>query len=422
MKRAPSLIDIALFQIGHRGAVERIVRSPWSIPIGLILIATGVVARNYDRGSLVVEPERIAGPFIAPLITSLLVFATAYSTLGIAKRGDGERTNFGWQYLAFLGAFFLTAPHSWLYAVPVERWLEPLAAAKWNAGFLAFVSIWRVSLIVRVFQVVSGAPVWLCLAAVMAPAGLEAFLAVQAYHLLHVDIAAAMGGISLSQSSAQEFMAGVRAFVVETAFWLACVSAIVVVVCWIEPESRRPTFPKPKRQPFPWLTSVVSLILVGTWIVCAIPAQRAEYRLARFKELRYTPKAFDFLEKTGFDAFPANKPIPPDPWGPNPLRAMNSVIENLGSERPEWIYQLYFQHTKILLDRVRQPRYRALDLVELTRKLAKLPGGSQFIRDNRQTWLRIAKMMDGSLDPEFQMGPVFARVGDFGWRQRELAE
>lgn len=52
-----------------------------------------------------------------------------------------------WSYRNILLFVTLTAPPAVLYAIPVERFLTPDAAAQTNAWFLAVVAAWRVSLL-----------------------------------------------------------------------------------------------------------------------------------------------------------------------------------------------------------------------------------------------------------------------------------
>jgi hypothetical protein len=47
----------------------------------------------------------------------------------------------------------MTAPLAWLYAIPVERFLDPAQATRANFALLAIVSLWRVLLITRAISV-----------------------------------------------------------------------------------------------------------------------------------------------------------------------------------------------------------------------------------------------------------------------------
>ena len=55
-----------------------------------------------------------------------------------------------------MGLFWMTAPIAWLYAIPVERFFGSYSAAVANITLLGVVSLWRVLLMSRVIQVVTG--------------------------------------------------------------------------------------------------------------------------------------------------------------------------------------------------------------------------------------------------------------------------
>lgn len=53
-----------------------------------------------------------------------------------------------WSYRNVLLFITMTSPPAWLYAIPVERFMDLSEASRINAWFLAFVALWRVSLFV----------------------------------------------------------------------------------------------------------------------------------------------------------------------------------------------------------------------------------------------------------------------------------
>jgi hypothetical protein len=54
-----------------------------------------------------------------------------------------------WSYRNVLLFVAMTSPLAWLYAVPVERFMELQSAARANVWFLAVVAVWRVALLLR---------------------------------------------------------------------------------------------------------------------------------------------------------------------------------------------------------------------------------------------------------------------------------
>lgn len=94
---------------------------------------------------------------LVPLAASLVSSFVLWCLLWVATlMADGKRAPFWKNYRAFLGLFWLTAPLAWLYAIPVERFLDPVAAVKANYALLGIVAAWRVLLMIRVAQVFTG--------------------------------------------------------------------------------------------------------------------------------------------------------------------------------------------------------------------------------------------------------------------------
>src|SRR6185503_2799832 len=52
-----------------------------------------------------------------------------------------------------MAVFWMTAPIAWLYAIPVERFLDTYHAAQANIALLGIVSLWRVLLMSRIMAV-----------------------------------------------------------------------------------------------------------------------------------------------------------------------------------------------------------------------------------------------------------------------------
>ena len=163
------LPDPLAYLLGSRRAIQRLESSRGVIWLGLALVLTAGIARHYDHTSLWSDFRWLYGPIVVSLISSLIIFGVVFAGLRLGK----SHGSFWTQYRGFLGLFWLTAPIAWVYAVPVERWGDPLLAAKWNLLFLGVVSVWRVLLISRAVSVTKGKPFGLALLFVLIPASLE---------------------------------------------------------------------------------------------------------------------------------------------------------------------------------------------------------------------------------------------------------
>ncbi len=414
MQRA---LDILLFQIGNRSAIERIVSSRWSILVGVLLVATTPLARNYDQVSLVHHGERLMGPFIAPLFSSFFIFMFAFPLLRLG-RSEGAKS-FGGQYWTFLGAFLFTAPLAWLYAIPVEQWMDPLAAAKCNVALLSLVSVWRVLLIVRVFQVVTKCGWWQCALVVLTPLSMEVCAAVAITSFLHIDLASSMGGISLESTAVDRYMQSVRENVFK-------VSGILTFVFWIGVSIVGAKAGAMKSQRgFPVETAkvpVVSLglcgVLIAAWIILTMPVQKEQYRYGKLQNLIATSQyeeAFDFMEELGQDFFEASRPLPPDPWGHEAYWYLPIVMENLDQDRPQWIYDTYYSHILEFMSRIRWRRHYGISFIRDTlQQMGRLPGGAEFVREHQEVWLYILREESDERGREYlreELVPVLEELG-----------
>src|SRR5690606_14846322 len=102
-------------------------------------------------------PMFLLGPLVFSFFSGT-VLSLVYSR-SIRPRVS-DPMSIGRDYLSFMALFWMTAPIAWLYAIPAERLLEPMAAARLNLAFLAVVSVWRVLLITRVLSVLTGGSMW----------------------------------------------------------------------------------------------------------------------------------------------------------------------------------------------------------------------------------------------------------------------
>lgn len=161
-------LDFLAFLFGSRAAILRLASSRATLGLGFLLVLSAGVARHYDHASLLEDFRWLYGPLAVSLVSSLLVFLAVFVGLRLASKAG-----FWTQYREFLGLFWMTAPVAWLYAIPVEHWFEPIAAAKWNLLFLAMVSGWRVLLISRTVSVITNSRFGVSLFFVLIPASLE---------------------------------------------------------------------------------------------------------------------------------------------------------------------------------------------------------------------------------------------------------
>lgn len=161
-----------------RAAIERALSTRGLLALGLVLVASAALAREYDAEFIPHNPMVLAVPFVASAAAAFLLFVVLW--FAAARKGwpgnqpapfspapDAPRASFWPMFGRFLGVFWLTAPMAWLYGIPFERMLPELAAAEANLWMLAFVATWRVAVMVRVAQVMFGFSLWQALVLVL---------------------------------------------------------------------------------------------------------------------------------------------------------------------------------------------------------------------------------------------------------------
>lgn len=182
------------FLFGSQDAARKLARWRWTLLLGLILVASAGIARRYDVEGGLSGGWWFLGPLLVSLFSASLIYClSVLPLLKFDKRIDARP---GRSFLIFLGLFWLTAPCAWLYALPVEKWTDtPLVAAQINVALLAVVASWRVWIIARACQAVTGQGSLRCLLAVLWPAALELALVSYAASFLNHSLAASMGGV-----------------------------------------------------------------------------------------------------------------------------------------------------------------------------------------------------------------------------------
>src|SRR5690606_12394302 len=105
----------------------------------------------------------------------------------------------GPRFMRFLGLYWMTAPLAWIYAIPVEGWLSPLGAVRFNLYLLTIVALWRVLLISRATAVLFGTSFpRIIFPVLLFGDGLMLFIT----HFIPLPIFQVMGGLRMSSTEA----------------------------------------------------------------------------------------------------------------------------------------------------------------------------------------------------------------------------
>lgn len=328
-------LDCLGYLFGRRQAIETIARSRAALPTGIILVLLTSIARNYDQTWLLENPLRwLFGSLLFSVVSGSVLYAFAWC--GMLWR-SGERENPGpgsaGGWACFMGLFWLTAPIAWLYAIPVERFLGDVDAARANVALLAAVSLWRVLLMARVFQVLARAPFLMALFWVLVVASAETLVVFFFGGGIAKAVMAGMGG--MRNSPAEEVL--LRAM--GTAFNGALLVFLISLFCALFWPGRLPLASLPVPQPgrLPWKFLLAAAVF---WIAVAILPQRELARTVAYQRLIEAGehrKALEYLNARKPEDFAPARSLPPLPYERSLFEQLPSLIAASTEQDVPWV-------------------------------------------------------------------------------------
>lgn len=294
------------FLIGNRKAIEDIAACPSALWLGLALVMTGALARNYDTEDLLHEPWHLLGSPLASLgICTLLYGATRLFAFRAAR---GLPIFATWR--RYLTLFWMTAPMAWLYAIPYERVLTEAGAVEANIWTLVIVSVWRVWLISRVGCVLFGTSMahQLTLTATVESIGMLFALA-----QLPLPVIAFMGGIHRTPLSDADRVVATANLLVKLVLGMTLwIGGAATLLHWIKHQpsrQRQVGAAKSRCHASAYALAAVAFATLTGFSLIAQPEQITRHRIEKLVEAGDIDEAISFLSK---------EPPPPTPpqWKP----------------------------------------------------------------------------------------------------------
>jgi hypothetical protein len=382
------LRTLARYLIGDRQAILDLAADRHSLWVGLLLVLSAGLAREYDGQDLLREPWHLLIPVGASLAASFLLFLVACGRLFLRREGPPP---FLAAYRSFLTLFWMTAPLAWLYAVPYERFLSPGAATWANLWTLALVAAWRVALMVRVVSVLTGREVISSAVLVMAFADAAALAAV---YMIPQPVVSLMGGVRLTESEAA---------ITAATFWVSCLG-ILSAPLWViggavtfftgRPAWQVPAAPTPapaaRREG--WVLAALSLLV---WVPI-LPFTQAEQRLrSRAEEALKGGRIAEGLEVMSAHAqsdFPPQwEPPPRVGYGEKSPPLLDVLEVLLARGAAPWVREAYVDKLRrCLADWFGLERYSTNELAALVRILKQLPEGPDIAAEHRSALERMS--------------------------------
>jgi len=328
---------IIRYLFGQAEAIRTVASARSALVTGIILVFLTSIARNYDQTHISESPFKwVFGSLLFSLVSGTWLFLVSYC--GFARRemtfDEGKPVWFHWPQ--FMGLFWMTAPVAWLYAIPVERFLEPVEAAKANVTLLAVVSLWRVLLTARVLQVSCGAPFSRTLLWVLFPATMEVLVIYFFGGMFAQAIMRGMGG--LRNSPAEEVILSAMAGAFTVSFWASPVLMLLAVI-W---RFREVTSPLPSRvkSTYPWVfLSIVTIF----WVCLALPNQRQLRHSVEVEKMVQEGRFTDLLAYYSAHErkdFAPSRVLPPKTFERESFSSLPQFLEALDGKEAPWVREL----------------------------------------------------------------------------------
>lgn len=270
------------------------------------------IARNYDQSFIGEKPFLwLFGSLLFSLVSGTWLYLVCYAVFARwrMKGNQADRPPFMSGWVCFMGLFWMTAPVAWLYAIPVERFCDPVTAAKANVLLLTAVSFWRVLLMTRVIQFLTQAPLFLALFWVLFAAAIEVLVVFFFGGAFAESIMRGMGG--MRNSPAEEVL--LRAM--GTWFSMALITVPVAGLLSLIPPGRvLQPMPGTNASPMPWVSlTLATLFWVGISIVPQMQVYGNHTVEKLFAEGRVR-EALSYLSSQQPGNFAPARELPPKPF------------------------------------------------------------------------------------------------------------
>lgn len=342
--REISVVTLGLYLIGHRKSILAIASHPSAIWIGMLLVISAGLAREYDAEDLVAEPWYIIAPLFMSVIASATLFLSIY---GFIYRKMDERSLFFQEYKRFLTLFWMTAPLAWLYAIPYERFCSSYDAVVFNLWTLALVATWRVLLTSRVIAVLTGIKAIASFCIVML---ISDVIALALITLSPQPLVSVMGGI---KHSSEDLL--IASVIFHVGFYGFIGLLIFLLSALVATRKSKPI--KPENEPvstagFHWSVKAIVIASLLIWIPF-LPATQSEQKLKWQAEVYLKNSqirtALEFMSQYQQEDFPPHYDPRPRKWTNQNTPEILEVMEEIVNNQPEkWVNDIYINKFRLV--------------------------------------------------------------------------
>jgi len=381
---------------GRRDAILRVANTPGALWLGAVFVFSAAFAREYDAKDLLSEPWYLLVPLVASLATSFILYGLVYV---VTLRRSLERLPFWATYRRFLTLYWMTAPLAWLYALPVEHYSTAADSVRANLMLLAIVSLWRVSLMVRVITVLFGAGTWGALFIVMLFGDSIALLVL---FFTPVPIFNVMGGIPLSESESLIQFVALTIGLVGAALWLVWFFGVILMFSlkgdW-HPAPEESELPR-RVTPSLWCLAGLSIVVWSAILPFTQPLQRLRHEIEQQLIAGQISDALSTMSRHKPTDFPPHWNPPPWLAYADPQPPLMDVMEVLLElDVAPWVREIYDERFKAQLSAHLWSHFswHAMPNEERNQYLAileRLPDSSEFIEQHAAALEELWKVED----------------------------
>ena len=372
---------IGRFMFGAASAIREVASNRAALWTGIVLVLLTGIARNYDQSYFLDTPMWLIGPLAFSFFSGSFLYGILIR--GIARRHFQDDRRNEKQWATFMAAFWMTAPIAWLYAIPVERFLDSYHAPQANIALLGIVSLWRVLLMSRILAVLFEIHFLRALGWVLVAASLEVIVVVFLGTIfggsLSRSILAGMAGMRNAPEEA--LLSSVLGFAWASSWAVLLVSIVLLAMRRFQGVIQ--PLPKSSCGKASWF-SLVALGLI--WAVIAIRPQREQCRFvthaALIDKADYS-EALAYLAKHAQSDFPPGRRLEPNPYEYRVWQDLPPTIGRLTSETAPWIRHVYLNHLTATLSH-HYPQYDSLtNVAAMLLAVERLPEGREWLLTNQ---------------------------------------
>ena len=373
------------FVFGNAGAIREVARSQAALWTGIVLVLLTGIARNYDQTFFLESPMWLIGPLAFSFFSGSFLYWILIR--GFAKRHFPEENRNEKQWTTFMALFWMTAPVAWLYAIPVERFLDAYRAAQANIALLAIVSLWRVLLLGRILSVLFAVQFWRALAWVLVAAALEVivvlFVGAFSSGSLSRRILAGMAG--MRNAPEETLLNSVLGFVWGWS-WAGLIVGLVLGLRYF----RKTIPPLPKLLPgkMAW---VQLTIVAGIWAVIAIGPQKEQHGFSSHAALIHKgaySEALAFLGQHKQSDFPPCRRLEPNPYEDRVWHDLPTTVGLLKPDTRPWIRQVYLGHLSVMVSHYHSAYDSLTNVAAMLSAIEQLPEGKEWLHTNETALVR----------------------------------